>query len=122
MGLLPLLVLVLLLLLLLLPAVTARPAAKLEEQGFSDVLYLSLKGAGLSLCLRPPPPGAAPPDDDDAEGVGPAAQATAYAGWVVTEVHLYTDGVNGFCQYTASPLPAGAATPILLHYSLFSPV
>ena len=65
----------------------------IEEKRYKDAIYLSLRAAGISVCLKPAAGAAA--------GGGAGAE-----GWRAGEVYLYNEGVDGYRRY-AAPLPHG---------------
>mmetsp|Transcript_8200 Transcript_8200/g.18352 ORF Transcript_8200/g.18352 Transcript_8200/m.18352 type:complete len:230 (-) Transcript_8200:17-706(-) len=66
-----------------LPGNTWDRDACIDSKSFKDCRYLNAKALGLSVCLKPPEDGR------------------------VDVVFLYNEGVQGFRQYSAGPLPEG---------------
>ena len=83
------------------PAAAAAGAAEVVEKVYKDAVYLSVLAHGLSVCLKPPP-GA---DTTPAPAV--PVNPDTWDGWVVAEVFLYNQGVDGYERYQSSALPDG---------------
>ena len=79
--------------------------AAVVEKVYSDAIYLSLLSHGLSVCLKRPRPGGS--SSSSGSGGSGSSSSNAEAEWACSEIYLYNEGVDGYCQYRTTALPHG---------------